>query len=175
MTTDIKDYMQLAAETGAYKDIELDILKETLVAWTERPGNPCSVVELRDGKVLAGFAVFARTPGTDYTWDVRAMCVDSIYRGKGVGQRLSDLIEEEILASHPQGIIRFELSRRKEAAVGEGFLLDRGYTLIGHIEAFYDVGDDYFIFAKHVSIHDRDQASEGEANGEGDASEEASA
>jgi len=151
--TDIRDYIELALDMGAYKDIEIDILKETLIAWTERPGDPCSVVELRDGRVLAGFAVFARTQGTDFTWDVRAFCVDSVYRGKGVGQRLADLIEEEILSSTDHGIIRVELSKKKELAVGEGFLLDRDFTLIGHIKAFYDSEDDYFIYAKHVTIH----------------------
>ncbi len=169
--TDIRDFIQLARDSGAYKDIELDILKETLLNWTERPGDPCSVVELRDGRVLAGFAVFARTQSTDFTWDVRAVCVDSIYRGKGVGQRLVDLIEEEILGSASQAIIRFELSKRKEAAVGEGFLLDRGFTLIGHIEGFYEQGDDYFIYAKHVSMHQPEEAEEG--IGEGGSSDEA--
>lgn len=155
--TDIRDYLQLAREAGAYKDIELEILKETLLAWTERPGDPCSVVELRDGRVLAGFAVFARTAGTEYTWDVRALCVDPIYRGKGVGERLADLIEEEILSAHPQGIIRVEISKRKEDAVGSGFLLARGFSLIGHIESFYESGDDYYIYAKHVSLHEREE------------------
>lgn len=161
--TDIRDYIQLAREAGAFKDIELEILKETLLAWMERPGDPCSVVELRDGKVLAGFAVFARTQGTEYTWDVRAVCVDSIYRGKGVGQRLADLIEEEILASFPQGIIRVELSKRKEDAVGSGFLLERGFSLIGHIAGFYDTDDDYYIYAKHVSIHAPEKEGESKA------------
>ncbi len=152
--TDIRDYIELARDMGAFKDIEIDILKETLVAWTERPGDPCSVVELRDGRLLAGFAVFARTQGTDFTWDVRAFCVDSIYRGKGVGQRLAELIEEEILATTDHGIIRVELSKKKEMAVGEGFLLDRDFMLIGHIKGFYELEDDYFIYAKHVTIHE---------------------
>jgi GNAT superfamily N-acetyltransferase len=152
--TDIREYIELARDMGAFKDIEIDILKETLIAWTERPGDPCSVVELRDGRVLAGFAVFARTQGTDFTWDVRAFCVDSVYRGKGVGQRLADLIEEEILDSTDHGIIRVELSKKKESAVGEGFLLERDFTLIGHIEGFYESNDDYYIYAKHVTIHE---------------------
>ena len=166
IVTDIQDYIRLARESGAYKDIELDILKETLLAWMERPGDPCSVVELRDGKLLAGVAVFARTQGTEYTWDVRALCVDSAYRGKGVGQRLADLIGEEILSTSPQGIIRVELSKRKEDAVGTGFLLDRGFSLIGHIEGFYDADDDYFIYAKHVSNHAPESEDESKADGE---------
>jgi len=151
--TDIREYLQLARESRAYKDIELDILQETLASWAERPGDPCFVAELRDGKVLAGFAVYVKAQNTDYTYDVRAICVDSIYRGKGVGQRLAEVIEEETLQREPQAIIRFEISRKKEESVGTGFLLEKGFSLIGHIEAFYDSADDYYIYAKHVSIH----------------------
>jgi ribosomal protein S18 acetylase RimI-like enzyme len=151
--TDIREYIQLARETEAFKDIELDILKETLSSWAERPGDPCSVVELRDGKTLAGFAVYARAHNTDYTYDVRAICVDTSYRGKGVGQKLAEMIEEETISQAPQAIVRFEISRTKEEAVGAGFLLERGFSLIGHIKAFYATEDDYYIYAKHVSIH----------------------
>jgi ribosomal protein S18 acetylase RimI-like enzyme len=108
-------------------------------------------VELGDGKVLAGFAVFARAPNTDYTYDVRAICVEKMYRGKGVGQKLAEMIEEEAMAQSNQAVIRFEISRRKEESIGSGFLLDRGFSLIGHIEAFYDSEDDYYIYAKHVT------------------------
>jgi GNAT superfamily N-acetyltransferase len=150
--TDIHEYIQLARESGAYKDIELDILKETLASWAERPGDPVSVVELRDGKILAGFAVYARVPNTDFTFDVRAICVDKVYRGKGVGQKLAETLEEETLRQSTQVIIRFEISRRKEESVGSGFLIDAGFSLIGHIAAFYDSEDDYYIYAKHFPL-----------------------
>ena len=148
---DIHEYIQLARDSGAYKDIELEILKETLITWQEHPGDPCSVVELRDGKLLAGYAVFARANNTEYTYDVRSICVDAVYRGKGVGQKLAEMIEDEVLTIGPQAIIRFEISRKKEAIVGEGFLLERDFAMIGHIKAFYDFEDDYYIYAKHVS------------------------
>ncbi len=162
--TNIQEYLQLARETKVYKDIELDILMETLSSWAKSPGDPCSVAELRDGKTLAGFAVYARAHNTEYTFDVRAICVDSVYRGKGVGQKLAEMIEEETIAQAPQAIIRFEISRRKEESVGSGFLLDRGFSLIGHIESFYDTENDYYIYAKHVSIH----AQKAQAGGRGE-------
>ncbi|MEI6874745.1 MAG: GNAT family N-acetyltransferase [Spirochaetota bacterium] len=176
--TDFREYIRLARDSGAYKDIELEILKETLNSWSEHPGDPCSVVELGDGKVLAGFAVFARAPNTDYTFDVRAICVEKIYRGKGVGEKLAEMIEEETLTQSPQAVIRFEISRRKEAAVGSGFLLERGFALIGHIEAFYDSEDDYYIYAKHVSTipqaSGKKENDKGTAAGEGEKAAEPS-
>ncbi|MFZ4617327.1 MAG: GNAT family N-acetyltransferase [Rectinemataceae bacterium] len=165
---DIREYLKLARNSGAYKDIEIDILKETLITWLEHPGEPCSVVELRDGNLLAGFAVFARANNTEYSYDVRSICVDAVYRGKGVGQKLTEMIEEEVLNFGPQAIVRFEISKKKEAVVGEGFLLERNFAMIGHIKAFYDTEDDYFIYAKHVSNFMNREDGEGEDGGGGD-------
>jgi GNAT superfamily N-acetyltransferase len=169
---DIREYLKLARDSGAYKDIEIDILKETLIAWLEHPGEPCSVVELRDGNLLAGFAVFARAKNTEYSYDVRSICVDAVYRGKGVGQKLTEMIEEEVLNFGPQAIVRFEISKKKEAVVGEGFLLERDFAMIGHIKAFYDTEDDYFIYAKHVSNFMNREDGEGEDGGDGEAPED---
>jgi GNAT superfamily N-acetyltransferase len=147
---DIREYEQLARETGAYKDIELEILKETLLLWKDRPGDPYTLLELRDGKILAGFVVASRTPNTEFTFDVRDFCIDQAYIGKGVSARLVEMLEEEVGRIARSAIVRVETSRRKEDALGRGTLAEAGYALIGHIPDFYEPGDDYFIFAKHV-------------------------
>ncbi|MCK7506482.1 MAG: hypothetical protein MZV70_22120 [Desulfobacterales bacterium] len=43
-------------ESGVYKDIELDILIDTLDSWKSRPGSPYSLVEVRDSREPAGSA-----------------------------------------------------------------------------------------------------------------------
>lgn len=147
---DIREYGQMARETGAYKDIELDILEEALRTWQARPGDPYTILELRDGKTLAGFAVLSKAVGTDFTFDVRDFCIERAYIGKGVSLRLIEMLEDEVLRMELSAIVRFETSRRKEDAAGRGTFLQAGYTLIGHIADFYDAGDDYFIYAKHI-------------------------
>jgi hypothetical protein len=47
-------------------------------------------------------------------------------------------------------ILRFETSTRKLKAMGEELLADLGYILLGHIADFYEPGDDYFIYARHL-------------------------
>lgn len=147
---DLSEYEGLARETGAFKDIELDILKESFAAWQQRPGDPYTVFELRDGKILAGFVVLCREMGTEYTFDIRAICVDPSYIGKGVTSNLVAMAEAEILKSESSAILRFETSRSKEAAIGAGVLSQRGFALIGHIPEFYAPGDDYYMYAKHL-------------------------
>ena len=147
---DINEYEKLARDTGAYRDIELDILKETLVSWSSSPGAPFTILELRDGKLLAGFAVLCRAANTDFTFDVRSLCVERSYRGTAVGPRLLKIVEEETLRIEESAIVRYEISRRKEEALGPGLFGQCGYALIGHIQDFYESGDDYYIYARHL-------------------------
>jgi hypothetical protein len=161
---DLSEYESLARETGAFKDIELEILKESLLAWQRRPGAPYSSLELRDGKILAGFAVLCREGSTDHTFDLQALCIEPSYVDKGVTAGLLGMVEDEILSTESSAILRFETSKRKEAAMGSGILAERGFALIGHIPDFYATGDDYYMYAKHLR---RGSAEEGAETEEG--------
>jgi GNAT superfamily N-acetyltransferase len=168
--TDLREYEGLAREMGAFKDIELEILKETFSEWRERPGDPYTLLEIRDGKILAGFAVLCREASTDYTFDVRAICVEPSYLGKGVTASVLGMLEEELLRLESSAILRIETSAKKEAAIGLGILAEQGYSLIGHIPDFYEPGDDYFMYAKHLRRAGADPdkgraAAEGEGKG----------
>ena len=37
--TDIAEYEELVRESGAFRDIELSILKESLISWEDNPGG----------------------------------------------------------------------------------------------------------------------------------------
>ncbi len=148
--TELKEYRDLARDSEAFKNIELDILGETLKDWLERPGDPHTLLELRDGRLLAGFAIMEKAGNTDFTFDIKAFCVDRAYIGKGVAQRLALMLEEEALARESACILRIETSGRKEASYGPGAFEGSGFALIGHIPAFYGEGDDFFMYAKHL-------------------------
>ncbi len=145
-----REFVNLARETGAFKDIELEILRESLAAWQKRPGDPYRLLELRDGKVLAGFALMCREPNTEYSFDVRALCVGPDYIGTGAAGGVVALLEDEVLRLGDSGILRVETSSRKEKAIDAGLLAELGFTLIGHIPDFYEPGDDYYMYAKHL-------------------------
>ena len=51
--------------------VEVDVLHETLLSWKDAPGDPYTVLELRDGKILAAFAIVSRITGRDSTFDIR--------------------------------------------------------------------------------------------------------
>ncbi|HUW71431.1 MAG TPA: GNAT family N-acetyltransferase [bacterium] len=147
----IREYELLSLETGAYRDIELDILKETLAAWKESPGKPFELIELRDGIILAGFCLYYRSPNTDYTFDVHTFVIGRDYRSGAVGPRLMALLEEKLLETNTYAVIRVETSKVKEQAIGESFYQNSGFQTIGHIPGFYDSDNDYYIYVKAVS------------------------
>lgn len=147
---DTREYETLALQSGAYRDLEIGILKELLGSWREHPGDPNTLLELRDGRTLAGFAIIARARETDMTFDIRALCVDRLYKSKGVGSRLIDMLEEEALTGRRDVLVRIETSQIKEETIGTGLFIEKGYAMIGHIPDFYAPGDDYFIYARHV-------------------------
>jgi len=147
----IREYELVSLETGAYRDIELDIPKETLAAWKESPGTPFELIELRDGMILAGFCLFYKALNTDYTYDVHTFVVGRDYRNRVVGPRLIELLEERLLETRKYAVIRVETSKVKEEAIGNSFFQTNGFQTIGHIPAFYDTENDYYIYVKAVS------------------------
>jgi GNAT superfamily N-acetyltransferase len=148
--TDLREYEDLARETDAYEDIELDILKEAMETSRRKPGDPYTLLEIRDGKILAGFALLCREAGSGHSFEVRSICVDPAYIGKGVAKALLDKLEEKALGGGDSAILRVEISSTKEKAIGEGVLSSGGYALIGHIPNFYSHDNDYFMYAKHL-------------------------
>jgi ribosomal protein S18 acetylase RimI-like enzyme len=156
----IREYELLTLETGAYRDIELDILKETLAAWKESPGKPYELIELRDGRVLAGFCLFYRSPNTEYTFDIHTFVVGRDYRNKAVGPRLLELLDDEIARRERYAVVRVETSRLKESAIGDSFFTLNDFQTIGHIPGFYELDNDYYIYVRSVSALARAAASD---------------
>jgi hypothetical protein len=162
---DLREYSDLARESGAYTDIELDILNEALSVWNRTPGKPNILVELRDGKVLAGFAVMRREEVTEYTFNTQAICVGPSYLGTGAMASLLAKLEEAIRQQADSAILRVETSTQKAAAFGIDALKEAGYSLIGHIPDFYARGNDYFMYAKHLCIQ-KGEGGNSEAKGD---------
>ncbi len=148
--TELGEYIDLARGIEAYSDIELDILEETLRDCPEKQDKHCSLIEIRDGRILAGFAILYRALDTDFTFDITAFCIDRVYRGKKAAERLVAMVEERALDLEPACIIRIETSSRREAAYGPGLFDAAGFSMIGHIADFYSEGDDFYIYAKQV-------------------------
>ncbi len=147
---DISEYEYLVLGLQILKDIELDILHETLLAWKQNPGNPYLLTEIRDGKQLAGFCIYYQSPNTEYSFDIHTFCVGVNYKHTQVADALLKQLEDEILKKHAHAVIRVETSQNKEMAIREDFFTKSGFQQIGHIPSYYDLGNDYFIYSKSI-------------------------
>lgn len=147
----ISEIELLSIETNVFEDIELEILKETLKVWKEKPGDPYELVELRDGRTLAGFCLFYKTPDTEYTFDIHSFVLGSAYRNSALGGSLLALVTGKISSMMGYAVLRTETSRKKESSLTEGFYQAHGFQLIGHIPDFYKSDNDYYIYMKQIS------------------------
>jgi len=159
---DMQEFERVASQTGAFKGVEIDLLHETLLSWKSSPGDPYTVLELRDGKSLVAFAVISRISGRESTYDIRYIVVDRDYKSTEGGKRLLQLLDEELLAKSAYAVIRFETSSRKLQMLLPEAFTEAGYKMIGHIAGYYGAGDDYYYFIKTAYREKPDTSAEPE-------------
>jgi ribosomal protein S18 acetylase RimI-like enzyme len=147
---DFKEFERSATLTGVFKGVEVDILQETLNSWSSSPGDPYTVLELRDGKTLAAFAIVSRSNGRESTHDIRYIVLDRDYRSTEGGKRILQMIDEDLLNKYKYAVIRLETSGKKLSNLGVSCYEQAGYKIIGHIAGYYGENDDYYYLMKTV-------------------------
>lgn len=145
---DLREYEHAAAGSNVYRGVELELLMETLNAWKERPGDPYILLDLRDGRTLAAFALICRASNRNNTYEIRYLCVDRDYRATIGGARIFEMIDEEVLRRDPYALLQYETSRKKLSGLGQATPEAAGYRMIGHIPDFYAEGNDYYLYAR---------------------------
>ncbi len=148
----IVEYELLSMETAVFEDIELDLLRETLKVWKDKPAKPYELVEVREGRTLAGFCLFYKSPDTEYTFDIHSFVIGSRYRNSAFGGSLLSLVMDKVSSLVSCGVLRIETSRNKENSVADGFFPSHGFQLIGHIPDFYKSDNDYYIYMKQICV-----------------------
>ena len=147
---DFREYEKVASNTGVFKGVELDLLRETLRSWRETPSDPYTLLELRDGKALVAFAIIGKITGRNSTYDIRYIVVDRDYRSTSGCAHLLSMIDEELLKNSPYAVIRIEISTQRLISLGAIKFEESGYKLIGHIPEYYGEGDDYYYFVRTI-------------------------
>ncbi len=146
----MQEFERAASRAGVFKGVEIDLLHETLLSWKSSPGDPYTVLELRDGKTLAAFAIIGRINGRESTYDIRYIVVDRDYRTTEGGKHLLQMLDENLLGKSPYAVIRLETSGKKLNNIGSESFQGAGYKIIGHIQGYYGSDDDYYYLIKTV-------------------------
>lgn len=145
-----KDYETVAGTSGVFKGVEVDLMTEILKDWQQSPGQPYTLLELRDGKTLVAFAIIHRVTGRNFTFDIRFIVLDRDYRSGTAIQHLFQLIDEELLKSLPFAVIRIEISSSKMNSLGHEALESAGYCQMGHIPGYYGDDDDFYLYVRAI-------------------------
>ncbi len=74
-----KEYESVMSNNGAFKGVEVDLMIEILKDWQPAPGQPYTLLELRDGKTLVAFAIIHQVSGRNFTFDIRFIVLDRDY------------------------------------------------------------------------------------------------
>ncbi|HPN72701.1 MAG TPA: GNAT family N-acetyltransferase [Candidatus Omnitrophota bacterium] len=143
--------LEAAERTGVFRPKEVDVLEELIDEMSSNKETTYRTLSISEGEDLAAFAIFGRTPLTDFSWDVYWLVVSPEYQGKGLGGRLMDEAERLMTADFPEAVIRVETSTRKEYAGARKFYAGKGYREVGTIEDFYSKRDGIVIYAKKIA------------------------
>jgi ribosomal protein S18 acetylase RimI-like enzyme len=141
---------------------------EALVAGTKvfRPSEVAIAVELLDraaagdddyrfvgafdGDDLVGYACWGPTPGTEGTFDLYWIAVDTTRQGGGVGSDLLAHVERTLQAGGGRLIV-VETSSRADYAPTRAFYERRGYTRAATLPGYYAPGDNLVIYLKELT------------------------
>lgn len=141
-------YLDIAVTTKAFRDNDLEILKEVIEDHQKEPKSTYRVINEVINNKLVGFIVFGRVPLTKYSWDIYWLAVRSDLQGKGIGKRLIEGAEAFIKAKTPKAVVRIETSIKKEYSAAHGLYERMKFKEMGRVPNFYSCGDDLIIYYK---------------------------
>lgn len=148
---DIDALCELARETGVFKPMEIDTLREVLddyFASNQEYGH--RAFTLTAGEQILGFAYHAPAAMTDRSWYLYWIAVATQEQARGLGSELLKAVEDDIrrlggrvLFIETSSLPHYEKTRR--------FYLRNNYTQEGVIRDYYADGDDMVVFRKYLS------------------------
>jgi ribosomal protein S18 acetylase RimI-like enzyme len=141
---------RILESVGNFSDQEQRIALELIDAWLkvgEASDYLCWV--LVDDGGARGYVCIGPTPLTDGTFDLYWIAVDPSAQGRGYGQALTQLAEDEARARGGR-LLLIETASQDAYAPTIRFYERAGYQLVSTIRDFYKTGDDKLTFAKSL-------------------------
>jgi ribosomal protein S18 acetylase RimI-like enzyme len=142
--------LALAEETGAFKPVEIQALKEVLDDYhstMHKLGHRC-VTDEHEGQIQA-FAYYAPAAMTDRTWYLYWIGVTKRLQGHGLGGTLLRYVEDDIRKAHGR-LMLIETSSQAHYAPTRMFYFKQGYEQAAVIADYYADRDDMVVFRKRL-------------------------
>ena len=144
---------KMVISSGKFNDVEiataLELVDEALNRG-EESGYLFAVLEFgKKDPVVQGYACYGPAPLTQGAYDLYWIVVDPASQGKGVGSRLLEYVEKDVLRRGGRMIL-IETSSQETYGATVRFYERNGYHLAARIRNFYRVGDDKLVFQKEL-------------------------
>ena len=149
-TADREAVVKILERVANFSEQEQKIALELIDAWLksgEASDYVCWV--LTDAAGIRGYVCVGPTPLTDGTFDLYWIVVDPSAHGRGYGQALIELAENEARARGGR-LLLIETASHDAYARTIRFYERAGYELVSTIRDFYKKGDDKLTFAKRL-------------------------
>ena len=148
---DSETLIGLAAETGVFKPLEIQALREVLhdyFATTQALGH-LSVTLEQNGEIL-GFAYYAPVAMTDRSWSLWWIAVKKHTQARGLGSRLLKYVEDDVQAKNGRMLL-IDTSSLPNYAPTRKFYLKHQYEVGSEFRDFYADGDNLVVFRKRIN------------------------
>ena len=145
---------EMVVSSGNFNDIEIATaleLFEEAIEEGEESGYIFAVLETGDADTkVRGYACYGPVPLTQGVYDLYWIVVEPSSKGTGLGQRLIQYVEQDVL-SRGGRMILIETSSQETYGATIRFYERSGYHLSARIRNFYKIGDDKLVFQKELS------------------------
>ncbi len=148
---DTDTLVALAQETGVFKPMEVEALREVLDDYHDGArdvGHRC-VTYVEEGRIL-GFAYYAPTAMTDRTWHLYWIAVTKKTQSRGIGQALMAHVERDVRAENCR-LLLIETSSLPHYEATRRFYRKLGYEQACVQPDYYADGDDMVVFRKRIN------------------------
>ncbi len=145
---------RMVTASGKFNAIEIAVAMELVDEFLEKgEKSGYRFAVLADGRKstpVLGYACYGPVPLTEGVYDLYWIVVDPEAQGKGLGKRLLESVERDVLRRGGRMIL-IETSSQESYNTTIRFYEKNGYQLEARVRDFYRIGDDKLIFRKDLT------------------------
>ena len=148
---DSETLIGLTAETGFFKPMEIQALREVLHDYfaTNQAFGHLSVTLEQSGEIL-GFAYYAPVAMTDRSWSLYWIAVKKHIQARGLGGKLLKYVEDDVKAKNAR-MLMIDTSSLPNYEPTRKFYLKHQYEVGSEFKDFYAEGDSLIVFRKRMT------------------------
>lgn len=149
---DEKDIRRITENTGFFTDSECGIAEELATEHIEKGEEKSgySFVLAKRGEHIIGYSSYGHIAGTEASYDLYWIVMDSAERGKGNGRRLLSETEKIIRLTGGKNIYA-ETSSTALYLPTRAFYEANGYIKEAELQDFYRPGDNKIVYTKRLT------------------------